>query len=451
MKRVFAATVILICLLASTASAQKKPRVEPADVYVRTARIALPIKDFKRAEKALATCLKHYPENADAHFLMGVIWAEKDQIDSMVTEFGLARKYATGKKLKDIEKKMTPIEEDKWEHGFNSGVIYINLADSLDDVAGETQDPEEGQKLRGMVGQALDESGRNFRNCTLIQPDEFRGWFNLGLVYDRKRDYAKAAEIYKISEEKFHTITLGDTTTNFYDSTMFYQGQGEPTPLFKDMIKKFKKMKEDLRNRYKGLLTALGGVYFELGEYENTIIVFRRLLGFYKEDLSALEYIGGSYQQLGFSDEALEWTQAIIKRNPDDKDRLYNVGVHYYNDGVDGKKKYENLLKEKLEGSKDPNIDDEVNKAKDRYGRSFDRAEELFTRVLELDPKDKETWKLKGLTIFFLDRHEEAIPIIEKAREMLPDDRTLCEILRECFRRQGDIETVLRLTEECGL
>ena len=116
-----------------------------------------------------------------------------------------------------------------------------------------------------------------------------------------------------------------------------------------------------------------------------------------------------------------------------------------------GKKKYENLLKEMLEGSKDPNIEDEVNKAKDRYGRSFERAEELFTRVLELDPKDKETWKLKGLAMFFLDQYEEALPVIEKAREMLPDDRTLCEILRECFRRKGDIDTVLRLTEECDL
>jgi len=443
---------LAIALVTSaTVFAQKKERVEPASVYVMSAKIALKGKEYKRALENLTICLENYPENAEAHMLMGVIWAEKDEIDSMMIEFNLTRQYASKKKLKKFEKQMIPIEEDKWETNFNSGVAYINIADSLDNVAGETEDVAEGQKLREMVGQALDECRASFRNCTLIKPDEFRGWFNLGLVYDRKRDYAKAAEIYEESERVFYVFTLEDSTVNLSDTTQFYQGAGENTPLFEGLIKKFRKMKEDLRNRYKGLLTALGGVYFELEEYENCIVVFRRLLGFYAEDLSALEYIGNSHQKLGNADEALKWTRLIIDQNPDDKDRLYNVGVHWYNGGVEDKKKYERLLKEMLQGSPDPNIESEVAKAEERYRRGFTRALEMLDRVLELDIKDKETWKLKGVSKFFLDEYEEAISVLEKAQEMLPDDRSICPILRECYRKQGDVEKVLQLTEECDL
>jgi tetratricopeptide (TPR) repeat protein len=450
MKRELTLSLLAVLILASTTLAQKKERTQPADVYIRTARIALKEKDFKRAETNLAICLENYPDNYDAHFLMGVIWAEKDQIDSMVTEFNLARLYA-GNKLKKIQSDMEDIEQSKWEYGFNNGVQWINTADSLELAANQMADTTEEVRIRKMRMTALEESARNFRNCTLIKPNEFRGWFNLGLVYDRKRDWSQAAQLYRRAEELFHTITLQDSTTNYYDTTLFFTGQGEPTPLFEEILKKYKKLKQDVRTRYKGLLTALGAVYFELGEYENTVIVFRRLLGFYEEDLSALEYIASSYQQLDMPDEALKYTRWIIKRNPDDKDRLYNVAVHYYNDGVEAKREYEELLRMKLEGKQVPDIDSKIAKSEDRYQRSYGQALDLLDRVLELDVKDKESWKLKGGTLFFLGRYEDAIPVLDKVRTMFPDDKTVCQMLRECYRQLDDVDKVLELTEECGL
>jgi len=450
MKREITLSLLAVLILAGTVFAQKKERVQPADVYLRTVGIALKEKNYKRAESNLAACLKNYPENYEAHFFMGVIWAEKDQIDSMVTEFSLARLYA-GNKLKKIKQKMEDIEQSKWEYGFNNGVTWINTADSLELAAADIQDNAEEQKVREMRMTALDESARYFRHCTLIKANEFRGWFNLGLAYDRKRDWSQASQLFKRAEELFHTITLQDSTTNFYDTTMFYQGAGEITPLFDEIIKKYKKLKQDVRNRYKGLMTALGAAYFELGEFENTIIIFRRMLGFYDEDLSALEYIGNSYQRLGQSEEALKWTKMIITKNPDDKDRLYNVGVHYYNDGVEAKREYEALLQRKLKGTTDPNIDADLQKKEEHYRRSYTQSLELLDRVLELDPKDQETWKLKAGTMFFLEQYDEAIPALEKVLEMMPDESTICQMLRECYRKKGDMDKVLQLTEECGL
>ncbi|MFC1475440.1 tetratricopeptide repeat protein [Candidatus Zixiibacteriota bacterium] len=453
MKRILAlliAVLALACGIHAVVYAQEKKKIEPADVYVRSARIALQNKEYDRVEKNLRVCLENYPENYQAHFLMGAVWADKEQIDSMVAEFNLARRYA-GKNLKKIEEDMQDIEESLWEQNFNSGVNYVNISDSLESASGETDDSEEGQRLRNTMSQALDESTKDFKNCTLIQPDEFRGWFNLGLAYDRKRDYAAAAEVYKISEDRFHRITMEDTTTDYYDTTLFFQGDGEPTDLFKEIKKKFKKKSEDMRTRYKGLSTALGGVYFELGEFENTIIIFRRLLGFFEEDLSALEYISNSFQQLGDNEEALKWVKLIIENNPEDKDRLYNVGAHYYNIGADDKKIYERLLKEKLQGSEDPNIDTEIAKAMERYRDKFTRALQYLEAVLELDSEDKDTWRLNGVILFFLEQYDDAIPVLEKAITLNPDDISLCQILAECYRQKGDVEKVLRLTEECGL
>jgi tetratricopeptide (TPR) repeat protein len=285
----------------------------------------------------------------------------------------------------------------------------------------------------------------------LIQPDEFRGWFNLGLVYDRLRQYQQAAEMYKVSEEKFHRITLADSTTDYYDTTLFFTGQGEATELFQEIRKKFRKNSEDLRIRYKGLLTALGGVYFELGEFENTIYVFRRLLGFYEEDLAALEYIGNSFQQLGNNEEALKWIEFVIRKNPDDKDRLYNVAVHWYNAGVEDKKAYEKLLRIKLEGSPDANLDAEIAKSLEKYQGEFNKSLQFLDAVLKVDAEDTESWRLKAVTLFFLGDIDGAIPVLEKARVLLPEDVSLCQILAECWRQKGDVEKVLKLTEECEL
>jgi hypothetical protein len=163
------ATLVFSCGISIVVFAQDTGRIQPADVYVRSARIALNNKEYARVERNLRICLEHYPENYQAHFLMGAVWADKEQIDSMVIEFNLARKYA-GKKLKDINRDMKDIEESLWEQNFNSGVSYINIADSLENIAGETEDPEEGKKLRNTMGQALDESAANFKNCTLITP-----------------------------------------------------------------------------------------------------------------------------------------------------------------------------------------------------------------------------------------------------------------------------------------
>ncbi len=421
-----------------------------ASVYTQSAKIALKNKDYKRAEENLRCCLIHYPKNYQAHFLMGAIWGDKGQIDSMVYEFNLAREYA-GDKLKKIKEEMEDIEFSLWEKAFNSGVEYINIADSLEAQAAETEDAETGNELRTKANKALELASSDFRDCTLIKPKEFRGWFNLGLAYDRMRDYETAAEKYRISEEKFHRNTLQDSTTDFYDTTLFYTAEGAETELFKEIKKKYKKLKEDIRNRYKGLLTALGGVYFELGEYEKTIALFRRMLGFYEEDLSALEYIGSSYSQLGDNEEALKWTELIIKKNPDDKDRLYNVGAHYFNAAIEKKREFEARLREQMQGSEDPNIVQAVESAKADYVTSFENGLRFINRVLELDPEDEETWRIKAFSLFLLERCDEAKPVLKQAMEMMPEDKALCQMLAECYRKEGDVETVLRLTKECEL
>jgi len=450
MKRIVIGIVLIIGLSTIAVFAQREEPIQPADVYIRTVKIALANKEWARVTKSLTACLKHYPENYEAHFYQGVVWAEKDEIDSMVMEFGLARQYAGGK-LKNIKKEMENIELDKYEYNFNDGVKYINIADSLERDASEIVSDSVSAHSTEQAHLALGLARDAFHNCTAIMPDDFRGWLNMGIAYDRKREYQESAEHYRISEDLFHRVELGDTTTDFYDTTLFFQGEGENTEQFKELLKTYKKQKEDMRSRYKALLTALGGVYFELTDYANCAKIFRRLLGFYEEDLAALEYIGSSFQQLGMSEEALKWTEMILRKNPDDKDRLFNVAVHWYNAGVENRRQYEALIRRILSGENEPGLQEAADNKKEEYITNFTRAVQFLDGVLKLDDGDVESWKLKGASLYFLENYEEAIPALTRSRELIPDDMSICQMLRECYRLQENFDQVMRLTEECGL
>ena len=76
MRRILAlviATLVFSCGISVVVCAQDAGRIQPADVYVRSARIALSNKEYARVEKNLRICLEHYPENYQAHFLMGAV------------------------------------------------------------------------------------------------------------------------------------------------------------------------------------------------------------------------------------------------------------------------------------------------------------------------------------------------------------------------------------------
>jgi hypothetical protein len=78
--------VVLLLLAVVVAYADDQSQVvQPADVYTRSAKIALATDppDYDRALRNLYTARENYPDNSEVHFLLGSIWADKDEIDGI--------------------------------------------------------------------------------------------------------------------------------------------------------------------------------------------------------------------------------------------------------------------------------------------------------------------------------------------------------------------------------
>ncbi|MBY9014033.1 MAG: tetratricopeptide repeat protein, partial [Candidatus Lokiarchaeota archaeon] len=94
---------------------------------------------------------------------------------------------------------------------------------------------------------------------------------------------------------------------------------------------------KDFRNLF-ALLTELGLVYFEGGEYENAIEQFLKVIKFYRNIPSSFKIrsmagvylrLGEAYQALGFKRKAFKAFDEALKLDPSSLEALTSVGKMY--------------------------------------------------------------------------------------------------------------------------
>lgn len=385
-------------ILSSTARAQEGATgIQPVDVYVRSARIALATNppEYDRALRNLNAAREHYPQNYEVHFLLGSIWADKDEIDSMIIEYGLAKQYATEKEWNKVAKNLDRVFEGKWLERFNRAVTLVNYSDSLDDQLATIEDPARADSIRRNVSGVRAGAKEALRHCTLLEPGDFRAYTTRGLIYQREGHVDSSLENFRIAEQLFHKHELADSTTNFYDTTAFFSGSdGKPTELFKELERKIKKLTDEKRMRYTNMLVSLIGAYYDAEDWNNLIAVGRRHYALRPDDINTIVTMADVFSRLEMEEEAFKWQEAVVRRDPGSKDTWYNMGIFYYNAAVrlqDSVAKYE---RESAADPKNSAVRDLYNEYSRRRLENFARATPRFLKVVELDTKDEDTWRL---------------------------------------------------------
>jgi tetratricopeptide (TPR) repeat protein len=379
--------------------------VQPVDVYIRSARIALATNppEYDRALKNLSAARDNYPQNYEVHFLLGSVWADKDEIDSMITEYALAKQYATEKEWNKMAKNLDLVMEGKWLERFNRAVTLVNHSDSLDDNLSEVEGQARLDSINAQIKGIRTTAKEALRHCTLLQPNDFRAYTTRGLIYQREGMTDSCLANFKTAERLFHTVELGDSATNFYDTTLLFTGpQGMPTDLFKDFEKKIKKLSDEKRTRYTNMLVSLVGAYYDAGDWKNTIMVARRHYAIEPDDINTIVTMADVFSRLDMEDEAFKWQEAVVRRDPGSKDTWYNMGIFYYNAAI---RLQDSVGKYEKEVQADPKSAESV-KNLTEFSRkrleNFARATPRFVKVVEIDSKDEDTWRLIAICRYSL-------------------------------------------------
>lgn len=403
-RRALALGAATILLMAAPVWAQPETEVvQPVDVYLRSARIALQTAppEYARAMRNLQIARQHYPENFDVHLMLGTVWAEKDEVDSMVAEYALAQKYASPQDWAKREKNLQKVIDNKWLDRFNRAVSLLGQSDSISDLASQAKDSTAADSLRGVTDQIRVMSADALRQCLLLRPGDFRAPATRGLLYQRKGNIDSSLADFISAETMFHRSEFGDSTTDWYDTTTFFRGaEGEKTDAYKTFEGKYKKLTEEKRTRYNNLMRSLAAAYYDAQKWHECVAINRRYHALFPKDINAIVTLADVFSRLGNDDEAFKWQESVVREDPSSKDTWYNMGIFYYNTAI----RLQDSLVEAEKGADRYKGAEAAKAAQREFLRkaleNFVRAVPRFSKVVEIDAKDQDTWRLLAVCYY---------------------------------------------------
>jgi len=455
MKRTMILLAGLMILAAQQVMAQEKVGgevVQPLDVYIRSAKIALATNppEYDRALRNLHVARDNYPENFEVHFLLGSVWADKDEIDSMIIEYNLTREYAAPKEWEKKVRSIDKIKDSKWVERFNRAVSLVNQSDSTEEMSASAQASVNSDSLRGVADKIRAMAKEALRQCALLKPGDFRAFSTRGLIHQRQGNVDSSLASFVIAESLFNRVELADSTTNWYDTAAFFAGPaGRPTSAFDEYAKKFKKLTQEKATRYRNLMVSLAACYYDKQMWERSVVLNRRLHGLDPNDINAIVTLADIFSRLGNEPEAFKWQEAVVSRDPGSKDTWYNMGIFYYNAAVRVQDSVDKYDREVRQSPGNTEAAAQQKAYADKRRESFEKAIPRFSKVVELDSKDRDTWRLLAICQFSMEEWSDAYPTLEKVTTFYPDDKSLCQMMKVTLAQLGKTDELKAWSAKC--
>ena len=113
--------------------------------------------------------------------------------------------------------------------------------------------------------------------------------------------------------------------------------------------------------------TQIGNIYYDMGEYDQAVISYRRSLGIKPDQANVETDLATSFHYLGQDDEALKHFDHVLTYSPGFLQAMYNKGVvliHGKNDPEGGLRTWEELLQMDLDPAKRAEIERSVQQLK---------------------------------------------------------------------------------------
>jgi tetratricopeptide (TPR) repeat protein len=259
---VLLATLVALVVGSVWAENSEKPRF-PASTYKTTAKINLKneYRMYDSAAAILQEGVHYYPEDAEMHFLLGKAYAYQQNYRGMAVQLAAAESLETAQGKKDKwMKELDEIKKEKWPQIFNQGVNAHNE-------------------------QEIDKSLDLFITCTILEPNDYRGFLRAGYAYALKSDNSNAIDYM---EKGLKLAPDNPDMLRGYADVLFYSGRGQ-----------------------------------------EALAAYDKILQKNPDEVDVLKDVASIYSSSGDLDQALRYLEKAVKVDPEYKDGFFNVGEIY--------------------------------------------------------------------------------------------------------------------------
>ncbi len=261
-----------------------------ASTELSSAKLYIQQKNYDKALASLQQEVQKNPQSDEGNYLLGVVYGELENIDSMMIYFN--NSLAISKKF---EKNINDSKKYHWANLFNRGVGYFNQAS-------QNTNPDSMKML-------FSKSADVFAKSMLIEPDSTDTYKNLAFVYMNLEQYDNAIpplqKLIELEKEVDGYRFLGE----------IYYSNGTR-----------------LMSQYKSSGNAQDSLQ-ALDYFNKAISVLEEGRKYYPSNSDILLVLSNSYIAANKMDVAIDAFKTGVEQDPENKYYRYNYGVLLLNSG----------------------------------------------------------------------------------------------------------------------
>ena len=349
-----------------------------------SAKLYIQQKNFDKAMDLLVQEVQKNPKSDEGHYLLGVVYGEKNEYDKMNDSYN--KSLAVSNNFKDN------IEQSKqyyWTTLFNRGVKSYQ--------EGVNSQNEDSSRVH------FSKAANYFETAINIIPDSTDAYKNLAFVYINTREYDKAAEPLKKLKDKEKSVE----SYQFLGEILYEQGnqlkENDSTAAmnhYNEAINVLEEGRKIYPNEPK-ILLALSNSYIAANKLDVAKDVFKA--GVEAEPGNKYYRYNYGVLLLGAEEYAEAEKQFVkaIEIDPDYENALYNLGVTYV--------KWGTHLNE---------LADQKGETSEEYKVKYQMALPHLEKVTQMKSDDAVLWELLGKVYTVLGMQDDAINAFNKADEL---------------------------------
>ena len=336
--------------------------------------------DYDKAIEVLNKELEANPNDAEAHFLLGKIYADQNMYEQMLTHLRKADELNAKNKgaIKEIIEK-------KWIEVYNDGTTKGNSTD-LD---------------------TLRMSLERLELAILLDPTRYEAWSNAAAVSINLGDYKKALDLY----EKAHQLKPDNMGILNGLASAYLNNQMHKEAL--DIYEKI--LAQDPKNI--NALLNISTIYDRMQEFEKALTNYNRIIEADPEYRDAYYNRGILYLNKAHAfNDSLSLVRDELEKSPEDKNLLERSKSLI-------ERQKEMFLKAGADFKKTVELDPTDNQARYLLGYCYlnqnelDPAMSTLEEVVKANPDHKEAWYYLSLIYTRKGMKEKALDAAKKAKE----------------------------------